>query len=134
MLIDNLLDVYAVIDPARILTKMKLHVLTHLPEDIARFGPAIRFQTEIFECFNAVFRFCSVLSNHQAPSRDIALTLAGIERVKHVISGGHWSVDGKYIHAGGNVTRALDTHPILQRHLGWVPPCVEAPGAYFFPV
>ncbi|THU88265.1 hypothetical protein K435DRAFT_917526 [Dendrothele bispora CBS 962.96] len=64
ILIDNLLDAWADVDSRRIITKIKLHVLTHLPEDIRRFGPAVIFATEVFECFNAVFRLCSILSNH----------------------------------------------------------------------
>ncbi|KAL6300498.1 hypothetical protein BKA93DRAFT_696210, partial [Sparassis latifolia] len=73
---------------AQILVKGKLHVLKHILADIRRFGPAVRFSTEIFECFNVIFRMCSVLSNHQAPSRDIAHKLADIDRVKHILSGG----------------------------------------------
>ncbi|KAJ6527730.1 hypothetical protein B0H19DRAFT_1243211 [Mycena capillaripes] len=37
---------------------------------------------KIFECWNTVFRLCSVLSNHQVPSLDIAATLADMERFK----------------------------------------------------
>lgn len=46
--------------------------------------------TETFECFNAIFRFCSILSNHLAPSRDIALQLAEQEVLRHFLSGGGW--------------------------------------------
>lgn len=38
ILINNFLDAYATIDPTRILDKMKLHVLTHLPDDVPLFG------------------------------------------------------------------------------------------------
>ncbi|KAJ7936453.1 hypothetical protein B0H13DRAFT_1509127, partial [Mycena leptocephala] len=68
--------------------KYKLHVLPHIPEAVRRFGPAILFQTEIFECWNSVLRLCSVLLNHQAPSLDIATTLADMERFKHQVSSG----------------------------------------------
>lgn len=88
--IDNVLDAWARIDPAKILKKIKLHLLKHLPAHIRRFGPSVRFSTEVFECFNAVFRMCSVLSNHQAPSRDIALKNGKLGRLKHIISGGYW--------------------------------------------
>ncbi|KAE9390170.1 hypothetical protein BT96DRAFT_1002502 [Gymnopus androsaceus JB14] len=79
--IDNVLDAWARIDPAKILKKIKLHLLKHLPAHIRRFGPS---------CFNAVFRMCSVLSNHQAPSRDIALKNGELGRLTHIISGGYW--------------------------------------------
>ncbi|KAJ7745362.1 hypothetical protein B0H16DRAFT_1278384, partial [Mycena metata] len=68
--------------------KYELHVLPHIPSAVHRFGPAPLYATEIFECWNSVFRLCSVLSNHQAPSLDIATTLGDMERFKHQVSGG----------------------------------------------
>ncbi|KAJ6494368.1 hypothetical protein C8R45DRAFT_771753, partial [Mycena sanguinolenta] len=53
-------------------TKIKYHLLTHTDEGVIQFGPLIGVATENFESFNGVFRFCSILSNHLAPSRDIA--------------------------------------------------------------
>ncbi|EPQ52923.1 hypothetical protein GLOTRDRAFT_46299 [Gloeophyllum trabeum ATCC 11539] len=124
ILIDNVLDIWALIDPSRIIQKPKLHALPHILEDIRRFGPALLFATEIFECWNAIFRLCSVLSNRQAPSRDIALTLADMERFKHQVSGGWWRSDsGKYVRAGENVRAFLRENPQLQRRLGWVDTC-----------
>ncbi|KAJ6605732.1 hypothetical protein B0H10DRAFT_2195453 [Mycena sp. CBHHK59/15] len=120
--IDNVLDLWALIDPARIVTKYKLHVLPHLPDDIRRFGPAILYATEGFECWNAIFRLCSVLSNHQAPSRDIGVTLADMERFKHQASGGWWKPEGSqdYVQAGHEVTSFLQKNKELQRRLGWM--------------
>ncbi|KAI0311552.1 hypothetical protein OF83DRAFT_1166297 [Amylostereum chailletii] len=121
VLIDNVLDIWALIDPARIIDKPKLHKLSHLVPDIKRFGPAILYSTEIFECFNGVFRMCSMLSNHAAPSRDIALTLADIERMKHMASGGWWKDgDGSLVRAGPQVRSVLQRDPKIQRRLGWV--------------
>ncbi|KAH9835337.1 uncharacterized protein C8Q71DRAFT_870860, partial [Rhodofomes roseus] len=121
ILIANVLDIWAIIDPNRILTKNKLHVLTHLIANIRRFGPAILYSTEIFECWNAIFRFCSILSNHQAPSRDIAVTLADMERFKHQVSGGWWrNSTGEYIRAGDSVRAFFKENVTLQHRLGWV--------------
>ncbi|KAJ6596499.1 hypothetical protein B0H10DRAFT_1696043, partial [Mycena sp. CBHHK59/15] len=102
-------------------TKYKLQVLPHLPDDIRRFGPAILYATEGFECWNAIFRLCSVLSNHQAPSRDIGVTLADMERFKHQASGGWWKPEGSqdYVQAGHEVTSFLQKNKELQRRLGW---------------
>lgn len=77
ILIGNLLDVWSAIDPNRIIVKPKLHILRHIVDDIRNCGPAILFSTEIFECWNSVFRMCSVLSNHHAPSHDIAAGTLG---------------------------------------------------------
>ncbi|KAJ7875206.1 hypothetical protein B0H13DRAFT_2236125 [Mycena leptocephala] len=122
ILIDNILDAFAAIDPSKILIKLKLHVLEHIPDDIRRRGPAVRFSTEVFECFNAIFRLCSVLSNHQAPSRDIAAKFADLDRVKHILSGGYWFDESEL------AWRILRNTPIIQRHLGWAPPPFWIPG------
>ncbi|KAJ6605878.1 hypothetical protein B0H10DRAFT_2178679, partial [Mycena sp. CBHHK59/15] len=128
ILIDNLLDAFANLDPSKILIKLKLHVLVHIIPDIRRRGPAVRFATEVFECFNAIFRLCSVLSNHQAPSRDIAAKFADLDRVKHILSGGYWFQDTVWIRAGKDVHRILRDTPIIQKHLGWAPPPIWTPG------
>ncbi|KAJ6631043.1 hypothetical protein B0H10DRAFT_2321221 [Mycena sp. CBHHK59/15] len=82
------------------------HLTILIGNDVVRFGPAIRNSTEVFECFNAIFRLCSILSNHQAPSRDIAYKFGSMDRLKHILSG---DIGGR-------------TMPIIQSHLGWVPP------------
>ena len=69
ILIGNMLDAFDEVDASYILVKMKLHCLTHLPDDVERFGPAIRKSTEVFEKYNSVFRHCVILSNRQADSR-----------------------------------------------------------------
>ncbi|KAJ7193966.1 hypothetical protein GGX14DRAFT_378462 [Mycena pura] len=126
----NLLDAFDNVDPLRILTKIKLHLLAHIRDDIRRFGPLIRSSTEIYEAFNAVFRQCSVYSNHLAPSRDIARKFASMARVKHLLSGGYWwdSHLKKWVQAGEAVLAVLQTDCGVQRHLGWVSPTVTLPG------
>jgi hypothetical protein len=109
---------------------MKLQLLPDIVEDIRRHGPAIRFSTEVFECFNAIFRLCSVLSNHQAPSRDIARKFISMDRVKHMLSGGYWRERETWVQAGENVRSLLRTEPFIQRHLGWVPPKDPKYGKY----
>ncbi|KAJ7147066.1 hypothetical protein C8R43DRAFT_1088621 [Mycena crocata] len=128
ILIDNLLDAFGSLDPTKILIKLKLHILVHIIQDIRRRGPSVRFSTEVFECFNAIFRLCSVLSNHQAPSRDIAAKFSDLDRVKHILSGGYWVEDGEWVRAGKDVHRILRNAPIIQRHIGWAPPPIWTPG------
>jgi hypothetical protein len=132
VLIGNVLDAFSDYDPAKILLKIKLHLLPHIVEDVIRFGPAIRNSTEIFECFNAIFRLCSILSNHQAPSRDIAQKFGSMDRLKHILSGGFWFQDGDWVQAAMNVRDVLHTAPIIQRHLGWVPQRTVTVGSSFF--
>ena len=74
----------------------------------------------MFECFNAVFRSCSVLSNHQAPSRDIAIQLGGQDGFKQRISGGWWKTEsGDWVQAGLAVREKLFEDPVLRNNLGW---------------
>ena len=86
----NVLDNAALIDPRKVILKIKYHLFAHLRQDITRFGPLLGVATETFECFNAIFQFCSILSNHLAPSHDIALQLAEQEVLRHILSGGGW--------------------------------------------
>ncbi|TFK16465.1 hypothetical protein FA15DRAFT_553742, partial [Coprinopsis marcescibilis] len=88
--IANVLDSAAALDPSKIIAKIKYHLLTHIPQDVRRFGPIIGVATESYESFNIIFRHCSILSNHQAPSRDIAHQLARQETFRHLVSGGWW--------------------------------------------
>ncbi|KAJ7354128.1 hypothetical protein DFH08DRAFT_912734 [Mycena albidolilacea] len=98
--IGNVLDHWAI--------KYKLHVLPHIPE-----------ATEIFD----------VLSNHQAPSLDIATTLADMERFKNQVSGGWWKPDsGDWTQAGHKIRGFLIGNKQLQRRLGWTAQNVFKPG------
>ncbi|KAF8492908.1 hypothetical protein JB92DRAFT_3084990 [Gautieria morchelliformis] len=129
VLIGNVLDAFDGVDPARITNKAKLHILVHLPEDVEWFGPPIRYATEVFECFNHIFRMCSVLSNHHAPGRDIARKCSSLEHMKHIMSGGFWpSNANEWTQASRHVRSVLHSHPIVQTHLGWVAPSKTFPG------
>lgn len=118
ILIDNVLDAFSVIDPIRILQKPKLHLLKHLVQNIRRFGPAIRFSTEVFESFNAVFRQCSIHSNRQAPSRDIAAKFSHMERLKHTICGGYWYDGDRVYRPGQAIIDLKNANPILKQYFG----------------
>ncbi|KAJ7678592.1 hypothetical protein B0H17DRAFT_1235485 [Mycena rosella] len=121
--VSNVLDLFAMLDPSKILGKNKLHIMAHIRADILRHGPLIGVQTEAFECFNTIFRFCSIFSNHLAPSRDIAHQLAHQEGLKHRLTGGWWlSSTGNWEQAGWAVRDFLSERPILQALLGWTNP------------
>ncbi|KAJ7088921.1 hypothetical protein C8R44DRAFT_836011 [Mycena epipterygia] len=116
----NVLDIFAMIDPSKIITKIKYHLLAHIDQDAVEFGPLVGVVTEIFECFNVVFCFCSILSNHLAPSRDIAIQLGNQEGLKHRLTGGWWQIANKeWQRAGPSVRHFMLKHPVLQRLLGW---------------
>ncbi|KAJ7788913.1 hypothetical protein B0H14DRAFT_2536420 [Mycena olivaceomarginata] len=109
----NVLDVFATIDPSKIITKIKYHLLVHADAVVVRFGPLIGLES--------VSLFCSILSNHLTPSRDIAIQLADQEGLKHRLTGGFWpsGADQKWTRAGSGVRDVLSEHPILQKLVGW---------------
>jgi hypothetical protein len=117
----NVLDIAALIDPSKIILKIKYHLLAHLREDIIRFGPLVGAASETHECFNAVFRFCSILSNHLAPSRDIALQLAEQEVLRHFLSGGSWKSarSGDWVTPAPAVSKFLGENTFFQTLLGY---------------
>ncbi|KAJ7827278.1 hypothetical protein B0H14DRAFT_3088392 [Mycena olivaceomarginata] len=51
---------------ANVLDAIKYHLLTHIDFDAIELGPLIAMATEIFESFNAVFRYCSILQPPRA--------------------------------------------------------------------
>lgn len=101
--------------------KIKFHLLAHLRQDIVRFGPLIGVATESYESFNAIFRLCSIVSNHLAPSRDIALQLGEQETLRHFLSGGSWRsvIDGEWRTPSPLITDFLAKHTFLKALLGY---------------
>ena len=128
--ISNFLDALATVDPGRMLSKSKCHILTHIKKDIERFGPPVLLSTEMFEGFNGVWRLCSILSNHHAPSRDIALNLADMDRFKKLASGVQWSEKSRMVKAGIKVRQFMSDHPEVQNYMGWVQSGAYEPGKH----
>ncbi|KAJ7688946.1 hypothetical protein B0H14DRAFT_3668449 [Mycena olivaceomarginata] len=117
----NFLDIFALIDPSKIITKIKYHLLAHIEDDVVEFGPLIGVATEIFESGSrreAPASAC-ILSNHLAPSRDIALQLGDQEGLKHRLTGGWWLCDQGWRRAGAGVRGFMSAHPMLKKLLGW---------------
>jgi hypothetical protein len=129
---DNVLDLFSRVEPSKIVMKPKLHLLTHLCDDIRRYGPLVGEATKTFECFNAVFRSCSILSNHQAPSRDIAVQLAGQEGFKQFVTGGWWldHLGDHWQRSGPGVRGSLRRYTMLRNNLGWAEEVALSPGSF----
>ena len=125
----NVLDIAALVDPSKITAKIKYHLLVHLKDDIIRFGPLVGVASEVFESFNAIFRYCSIFSNHLAPSRDIAHQLSGQEALKHILSGGWWlnrdSRLGDWVCPGPSIQAFVSKNTVLRTLVGW--PTIEKP-------
>ncbi|KDN46955.1 hypothetical protein RSAG8_04032, partial [Rhizoctonia solani AG-8 WAC10335] len=134
--IADLLHVTAICSPSILLSKPKFHFLVHLPLYIERFGPAILFSTERFESFNGVFRGASIFSNRQSPSRDIALSFAGLDRVKHLATGGYWrhNHSNSWRTASPKLQELIHSHRVFAELLGLDFSEEPVPGdIYFYP-
>ncbi|KAI0369657.1 hypothetical protein BV20DRAFT_945672 [Pilatotrama ljubarskyi] len=118
--IQDVLDFAAALSPSLLTEKNKLHILTHLPAHIRRHGPALLFSTERYESFNHIFRLCSIHSNRQAPSRDIAAAFANQERCRHMVTGGYWysTADKRWVCAGPAVQEHIQAHTLDAQLLG----------------
>lgn len=125
----NIVDVFATIDPTKLLAKVKLHLLTHLQTDIRRFGPLVGCSTEVFESFNAVFRQCSVLSNHQAPSHDISIQFGKQEGFKHRATSGWWKAEnGNWVQVGPGIKRFVTNNREILEGVGLSSETSDVPG------
>ncbi|KAH9927295.1 uncharacterized protein B0H18DRAFT_907557, partial [Fomitopsis serialis] len=133
--IQDVQDSAAALSPSLLTLKSKFHILLHLPEHILRFGPALLFSTERYESFNRIFRLCSIHSNRQAPSRDIAVAFANQDRCRHVMTGGFWhdSKQKKWVSASPAVIDHLKESPHDARLLGVAVVRTPQPGTMTFP-
>ncbi|KAE9385718.1 hypothetical protein BT96DRAFT_1088957, partial [Gymnopus androsaceus JB14] len=52
---DNVLDSFAVVDASKIISKIKLHLLLHIPDEMHALGPMVGVATETFKPFNSIF-------------------------------------------------------------------------------
>lgn len=92
-----------------LLKKVKVHLILHLPQSMADFGPTSVIITLFFilcslvlstyctiphrcESYNSVIRAKNIFGNRLAPSRDIACGFAILEHLRFICSGG--STDG----------------------------------------
>ncbi len=118
--IQDVNDFAALLSPGLITEKNKFHILAHLPFHVERFGPPLLFSTERYESFNHIFRLCSIHSNRQAPSRDIAAAFANQERVRHMVSGGYWwdKKTSAWVQAGEGVLQHMARNTVDARLLG----------------
>ncbi|KAF8144720.1 hypothetical protein K438DRAFT_1910920 [Mycena galopus ATCC 62051] len=107
--IGNFLDSFAEIDPSKMISKVKTHLLTHAPSDVRLFGPLLGAITEAFESFNG-------------------------EGVKYRVAGGEWPVKGEHneivwTRCGTGARQLMQEQPILQSLLGWKKLEVHEPGS-----
>ncbi|KAH9899976.1 hypothetical protein C8Q73DRAFT_754715 [Cubamyces lactineus] len=128
--IEETIDFAASLSPGLLTEKNKFHILAHLPDHVERFGPALLFSTERYESFNHIFRLCSIHSNRQAPSRDIARTFANQERCRHMVTGGYWQdkTSGDWVRASSAVLQHIANNPIDARLIGILPEKSPIPG------
>ncbi|KAJ6458275.1 hypothetical protein C8R45DRAFT_1221656 [Mycena sanguinolenta] len=128
--IDDFLNITCKCSPSILISKPKFHFLVHVPFFIRRFGPSVLFSTERYEAYNPVFRACSIYSNRQTPSRDIAWSFAGIDRVKHIVTGAWWkdSRTHKWTCANPRIMQHILHHPEIAAMVGLPTKVMHEPG------
>ncbi|KAJ6632423.1 hypothetical protein B0H10DRAFT_1938045 [Mycena sp. CBHHK59/15] len=135
--IDDFINITCKCSPSILISKPKFHFLLRLPFFIRCFGPAMLFSMERYEAYNAVFRACSIYSNHLTPSRDIAWSFAGIDRVKHIVTGGWWRgpQTKNWICANPRVMSHILDHPEFAAMIGLPTKQIRQPGAIkYYPI
>ncbi|KAI8444521.1 hypothetical protein BY996DRAFT_8694743 [Phakopsora pachyrhizi] len=105
---------------AQWVNKPKFHMLIHLSQSIARFGPASLFATEKFESYNGVVPQASIHSNRQSPSRDIANNFLNYSALRYCFSGGYLQTESSRpnISPSYQVKNLLLNTPSIQNLLG----------------
>ncbi|KAB5589914.1 Glutamate receptor 3,4 [Ceratobasidium theobromae] len=130
MVINDFLHAVAVFDPATITVKAKLHILTHAPYYVRRFGPLLGPDSERYESYNSNFRLFSVLSTRLAPSLDAARSFARVDRLIHVALGGSWYSDEAwgYVQVGSAILKHMSSSTYSQELLGFETTQLPTPG------
>ncbi|KAA1065386.1 hypothetical protein PGTUg99_013736 [Puccinia graminis f. sp. tritici] len=124
---------HAIHTNAQWVNKPKFHMLKHLVEAIARFGPACLFATEKFESFNSVLRHASVHSNRHRPGRDLGVSFLNFHALRLVVSNAQLvnHKTGLAFHASSEVTNLFKSNPIIQKSMGYNHSLVSPP--HIFP-
>jgi len=119
--VENVLDITALVDPSKIIAKMKYHLLAHLKDNIIWFRPLVGITLEVFGSFNAIFCYCSIYSNHLAPSHNIACQLSGQEALKRILSGEWWLNQGSRdcVSPGPSVWVFVNENNVLKSLVSW---------------
>lgn len=90
--------------------KPKMHLISHLRDDLERFGCALHYETEKGEQFNKFLREHIAHTNKKNPTRDLALKFGKQETFRHVINGGSWvSKEGKRVKFGVELERYISS-------------------------
>ncbi|KAL0086097.1 hypothetical protein F4703DRAFT_1942633 [Phycomyces blakesleeanus] len=71
-------------------SKPKVHLLTHLPNDLQRFGTALHYKTEKGEQFNKHIREHLMYTNRLNISRDVCLKFTKQSAMRHIIDDDSW--------------------------------------------
>lgn len=105
------------ITECNIYNSSKMHILSHLPSDIARFVLLILFEAEIGEQFNKFIKECLFRTNRQSPSRDAAVAFAKRMMTTHILTGSVWQMEGQshLLRASTNVLRSASSLAALVR-------------------
>lgn len=90
--------------------KPKVHFLTHLAEDITRFGTALNFETEKGEQFNKHVREHILHTNKANVSKQVAVKFGKQSVMKHIVDGGSWiDDDGRRIEPGKKLMEFINS-------------------------
>ncbi|KAA1072801.1 hypothetical protein PGTUg99_010389 [Puccinia graminis f. sp. tritici] len=106
---------------AQWVNKPKIHMLLHLSDSILHFGPAALFVTEKFESYNGVLRKSSIHSNRQSPGKDIGISFANFQNLRHLVSGGYFfnCIATVYQTASSKVLELFANSPSVQKSMGY---------------
>jgi hypothetical protein len=132
-----LLHAYAAcakMQPTQMVAGVKWHLLAHLRNFVCRFGPALGFNEERYERYHSIVCDASLLSNRQAPSRDIGRRMELQETLKHIVSGGSFSgKDGTVLSASKPIQDFMKDSPLFQQLYGLqLSEKAAEPGEHFF--
>ncbi|KAI8454552.1 hypothetical protein BY996DRAFT_8386361 [Phakopsora pachyrhizi] len=109
---------------AQWVNKPKFHMLIHLSQSIARFGPTSLFSTEKYESYNGVVRQASIHSNRQSPSHDIATSFQNYAALRFFFSGGITQAEpsrSNFVTQSSQVKKLLLNNSNIQKLFGFDP-------------
>ncbi|KAL5488729.1 hypothetical protein EMCRGX_G017714 [Ephydatia muelleri] len=105
-------------------SKLKIHLLLHLPDHMLQFGPPSGFNTERCESYNGVIRSHNIYANKHAPSKDIANSFAIQESIRFFCSGGH--LDQSEMQCGDGVIKLYQSSEVEDFLTGTPSTCDKA--------